>query len=74
MTDTPAAPALWIRWSMTPDQATAALAAMDAAIHPPPSVVPVGCSGRQRHAWTCCRAIRAGQRVCSGEIGNTKTV
>jgi hypothetical protein len=27
-------------YSMTPDQATAALAAMDAVIHPPPSVVP----------------------------------
>jgi hypothetical protein len=47
MTDTPAA-APADPWSMTtdqissltPDQATAALAAMDRAIHPPPSVVP----------------------------------
>ena len=47
MTDSPAA-APADPWSMTtdqissltPDQATAALAAMDRAIHPPPSVVP----------------------------------
>ena len=40
MPDTPAAPAPVDPWSMTPDQATAALAAMDAAIHPPPPLVP----------------------------------
>ena len=40
MTDTPAAPSV-DPWSMTPEQATAALTAMDAAIHPRPSVVPV---------------------------------
>jgi hypothetical protein len=39
MTDTPAAPPA-DAWSMTPDQATAALTAMDAAIHPPPPLVP----------------------------------
>lgn len=47
MTDTPAAapadPYVMTAdqiYSLTPDQATAALAAMDRAIHPPPSVVP----------------------------------
>ena len=47
MADTPAAPPAdpYVMtadqiYSMTPDQATAALAAMDHAIHPPPSVVP----------------------------------
>ena len=46
MTDTPAAPAdPYVMtadqiYSMTPDQATAALAAMDRAIHPRPTVVP----------------------------------
>jgi hypothetical protein len=45
MVDTPAAPAPADLtadqiYAMTPDQATAALAAMDRAIHPPPSVVP----------------------------------
>jgi hypothetical protein len=47
MTDTPAAPPAdpWAMtteqiYSMTPEQAGAALKAMDAAIHPPPSVVP----------------------------------
>ncbi len=40
MPDTPAAPAPVDPWSMTPDQATAALAAMDAAIHPPAPLVP----------------------------------
>jgi hypothetical protein len=39
MTDTPAAPPA-DAWSMTPEQASAALAAMDAAIHPPPPLVP----------------------------------
>jgi hypothetical protein len=41
MPDTPTPPAAPDPWSMTPEQATAALAAMDAAIHPRPSVVPV---------------------------------
>ena len=41
MTDNiPAAPDPVDAWSMTPDQATAALAAMHTALHPPPSVVP----------------------------------
>jgi hypothetical protein len=40
MTDTPAAPAPVDPWSMTPDQATAALASMHAELHPPRSVVP----------------------------------
>ena len=40
MTDTPAAPAPVDPWSMTPDQATAALAAMHTALYPPPSTVP----------------------------------
>ena len=47
MTDTPAPPPAdpWAMtaeqiYSMTPEQAGAALKAMDAAIHPPPSVVP----------------------------------
>jgi hypothetical protein len=37
--DTPAAPPV-DPWSLSATEATAALAAMDAAIHPPPSVVP----------------------------------
>ena len=37
-------------YSLTPDQATAALAAMDRAIHPPPSVVPARCARRAGHA------------------------
>jgi hypothetical protein len=40
MTDTPAAPAPVDPWSMTPDQATAALAVMDAKLHPPPPINP----------------------------------
>ena len=40
MTDTPAAPAPVDPWSLTPQEATAALAAMDAAIHPRPSLIP----------------------------------
>ena len=39
MTDTPAAPPA-DAWSMTPDQATAALAAMNAVVNPPPPLVP----------------------------------
>jgi hypothetical protein len=38
--DTPAAPASVDVWSMTPDQVAAKLAAIDAAIHPPPPLVP----------------------------------
>jgi hypothetical protein len=38
--ETPAAPAPVDPWSMTPDQATAALTAMENAIHPPPPLVP----------------------------------
>jgi hypothetical protein len=40
MVDTPAAPAPVDVWSMTPDQVAAKLAGMDAAIHPPPPLVP----------------------------------
>jgi hypothetical protein len=40
MTDTPAAPAPVDPWSMTPDQATAALAAMNAVVNPPPPLIP----------------------------------
>jgi hypothetical protein len=40
MPDSPAAPAPVDPWSMTPDQVAAKLAGMDAAIHPPPPLVP----------------------------------
>ena len=40
MTDTPAAPAPVDVWAMTPDEATAALAAMNAVVNPPPPLVP----------------------------------
>ena len=40
MTDTPTAPAPVDPWSMTPDQATAALAAMNAVVNPPPPLIP----------------------------------
>ena len=40
MTDTPAAPAPVDVWSLSATEATAALAAMHTALHPPPSVVP----------------------------------
>jgi hypothetical protein len=38
--ETPAAPAPADPWSMTPDQVTAALAVMDAKLHPPPPINP----------------------------------
>jgi hypothetical protein len=38
--ETPTAPAPVDPWSMTPDQATAALAVMDAKLHPPPPINP----------------------------------
>ena len=38
--DTPAAPAPVDPWSLSATEATAALAAMHTALHPPPSVVP----------------------------------
>ena len=40
MTDTPAAPAPVDVWAMTPDEATAALAAMNAVVNPLPPLVP----------------------------------
>ena len=40
MADTPAAPAPIDPWSMTPAEVAAKLAGMDAAIHPPPPLVP----------------------------------
>ena len=73
MIDTPAAPApadLTAEqiYAMTPEEAGAALAAMDRAIHPPPSVVPQDaqdCEAAVGFALTQCVS---GRIACSREM------
>jgi hypothetical protein len=68
MADTPAAPAPVDPWSMTPDQATAALAAMDAAIHPPPSIVPQDAQDARVMLDRLSRDASWAQRLFSGNV------
>ena len=81
MTDTPAA-APADPWSMTtdqissltPDQATAALAAMDRAIHPPPSVVPQDAQDARATLDLLSRDASFARELFSGSIGSAQAV
>jgi hypothetical protein len=72
MTDTPTAPAPVDPWSMTPDQATAALAAMDAAIHPPPPAVPQDAQDARARLEVLSRDASFASALFSGSIDARK--
>jgi hypothetical protein len=71
MIDTPTAPPV-DPWSMTPDQATAALAAMDAAIHPPPPVVPADAQDARARLDVLKRDASFANALFSGSIAARK--
>ena len=78
MPDTPAA-APADPWSMTtdqissltPDQATAALAAMDRAIHPPPNVVPQSAQDARAALDLLSGNASWADKLFQGKCGNT---
>jgi hypothetical protein len=76
MTDTPAAPPAGLTtdqiYAMTPEQATAALAAMDRAIHPPPSVVPQDAQDARQQLDLLSRNPSWAQSLFSGNLETRK--
>ena len=71
MTDTPAAPPA-DAWSMTPDQATAALAAMDAAIHPPAPLVPQDAQDARAQLDLLSRNASWAESLFKGDVATRK--
>ena len=72
--DTPAAPAPVDVWSMTPAEVAAKLAGMDAAIHPPPPLIPQDAQDAQDAVGFALTQRVVGREFAQGKCGNTKAV
>jgi hypothetical protein len=75
MTDTPAAPVAPVDpWSMTPDQVAAKLAGMDAAIHPPPPLVPQDAQDARATLERLSTRQIVGRRLVQRKCRNPKAI
>jgi hypothetical protein len=70
--DTPAAPPPVDPWSMTRDQAAAALAVMDAKLHPPPPINPENAQDARRRLDELTNNKEWGARWIAGGIAEAK--
>jgi hypothetical protein len=72
MTDTPAPPAPPDPWSMSPQEATAALVAMDAELHPPPPLKPADAQDARARLDKLSADKSFADRLFAGDIAARK--